>query len=271
MFVPFAVTRPAGTLDSGQQVVYAFDLVTGVKVISYQFGDPYRHDRIGPYALPVTENTYYQTTDFHLVRELYRHVDEGKAEELIPGPEDHWRSRWAQWSMKPPLTYDELRRPYLAGARLGGLEQALKVWLEKVEPRYTDDADYYPKDWNWRTLWVYERDRRCSNSNCKMLLTSPLSREGEHGHTHHIAHVEKDRTHALYNLRLLCKECHAKEHGNKAFQSDGVPLVTFWTYIPARLVAIRVIMLDKYIHLIKEGDVIDIVGGTLRVKSITKI
>jgi hypothetical protein len=80
-------------------------------------------------------------------------------------------------------------------------------------------------------------------------------------------HVGKDRTHALDNLRLLCKECHAKEHGNKTFRSDRVPLVIFWPYLPGRLIAIRVITLAKHINLIKVGDVIDILGGTLGVKA----
>src|SRR5580658_6653614 len=139
---PFAVMQPTGTLDDGQEVVYAFDLISGVKVISYQFGAPYRHDRVEP--LSATDNTYYQTTDFHRVRELYRHVDDGKPEVLISGPENAWRSEWAQWNMKPPLTYDELHRPSLAVDRLGGLEQALRIWLEKAEPRYRNDPHYYP-------------------------------------------------------------------------------------------------------------------------------
>jgi hypothetical protein len=74
MFMPFRVPRPTGIIDSGQEVAYEFDLISGVKVISYQFGAPYRHDRVGPYALPATENMYYDTTDFHLVPELYRHM-----------------------------------------------------------------------------------------------------------------------------------------------------------------------------------------------------
>jgi len=169
--------------------------------------------------------------------------------------------------MKPPLTYDEFHKPSLAVARLHGLEQALRVWLEKVEPKYTNAPNYYPKDWEWRRLWVFERDQRCSNSDCKTPLMSPLSR-GNHGHTHHIEDSGQKRTHALDNLRLLCKECHAKEHGHKTFRPDMVPLATFWTYLPGCLIAIRVITLAKHIDLIKEGNVIDIIGGTLRVKSI---
>jgi HNH endonuclease len=160
--------------------------------------------------------------------------------------------------MKPPLTYDEISTPILAVMRLGGLEPALELWLEKVEPKYTNAPRHYPEDWKWRRIWIHERDRRCCK--CKTPLVSPLS-PGVHGHTHHIEHIGKRRTHALDNLRLLCEGCHAKEHGNKTFNPGSASLVSFWAYRPGSLLAIRAITLEKYIQLVKVGDVIDVVGG----------
>jgi len=122
----FRVDRSTGELDSGEEVIYTSDLASGVKVISHQFGCPYRNEPPERCWPDTAAGPNYTKTDFKYVRELYRYTNDGKREVLIPGPEDEWRSKWAQWNMMPPFTYDEVRRPRFAIARLHGSTPALK-------------------------------------------------------------------------------------------------------------------------------------------------
>jgi hypothetical protein len=241
------VPRAAGALDNGQEITYEFDLISRAKVLHWEYGYPF---------------CGYRYQDFKYVRELYRYTDDDKTKTLVQGPTDKWQSEWAQCNMMPPFTYEELRRPTLAISRLNGSKPALELWLEKIEPRYTNDPDYYPADWKWRVLYVYERDQRCRR--CNALLASPVS-FGEHGHTHHIEDSGGRRTHALDNLLLLCKECHLKQHGKETFQRDYSRYTTF--RVGCRRLggfAIRIILRKKDM-LPNIGDVVDIVGGTLTV------
>jgi hypothetical protein len=165
-FFPRAIQREV-KLDGGIKVSYKFDFVNGAKVLPYHFKHLYRGERL-------EENWPFSTFGINHVRELYRRAEDTKTEVLIPGPEVRWQSRWAQWGALPPFTYDEFYHPRLAVERLGDRgtsKPALEIWHEKVEPKFRHDPSYYPEDWQWRRLWVYERDRRCCK--CKEPLLSP--------------------------------------------------------------------------------------------------
>src|ERR1022692_3060925 len=107
------ITRPTGMLADGQEVTYAFSLISHAKVLEHQFGYPFPG----------------RAKDDFRVRELFRYVGDDKKETLIRDPTDEWRSEWAQWKMMPPLSFEELHQPKLAIIRLHGSEPALKLWL----------------------------------------------------------------------------------------------------------------------------------------------
>src|ERR1700724_4329794 len=114
------IPRTAGILDNGQEIAYKFDLIRRAKVFLWEYGYPF---------------CGYHCEDFKYVRELYRYTDGDKWETLVQGPTDKWQSEWAQCNMMPPFTYEELHQPKLAIRRLDGSKPALKLWLEKIEPR----------------------------------------------------------------------------------------------------------------------------------------
>jgi hypothetical protein len=159
-------------LDGGIKVIYRFDLFSGARVIPRQFGHQYHGQRL--------INCWPSTaTDIKYVRELYRH---DTREILIRDPSLEWQSKWATWGILPPFTYEEIRDPRLALSRLYArwddtirILRLLRIWQEKVEPRYISDPRYYPEDWQWRRLWMYYHHRgQCCM--CKTPLVSPLKR-----------------------------------------------------------------------------------------------
>ncbi|WP_197054398.1 HNH endonuclease [Nitrosococcus oceani] len=82
---------------------------------------------------------------------------------------------------------------------------------EKVTPIY----DYfltYPPDWEERREKVAHRDgEHCSR--CK--IWSRL-------HLHHIRPLSKGGPNKIENLKLLCENCHSREHGGRDFSGEFV-------------------------------------------------
>lgn len=128
-------------------------------------------------------------------------------------------------NQKRPFTQDEFINPELA-VRKHGLREALSIYRDLVEERYTDDYSQrgYPKDWKWRKFFVYHRDNgQCQGQNFtnrngrrRHLLRLDLARPSEWT-AHHIKHLEQGGNHALENLALLCWPCHHKEHPDKNY------------------------------------------------------
>jgi hypothetical protein len=110
-----------------------------------------------------------------------------------------------------PFPNDEFYDPELAIRRLGK-DQALHIYETKVEPWYTiDSPNGHPKDWAWRRIFVYHRDKGTCQK-CDKLHAPDRGWD-----LHHIIHRGNGGNHALSNLRLLCSwPCHIPgEHPNK--------------------------------------------------------
>ena len=68
----------------------------------------------------------------------------------------------------------------------------------------------YPPDWEERRKQVVERDSdQCSKCGNRNYL-----------HLHHIKPLSKGGNNKIINLRLLCENCHSKEHGGRDFSGE---------------------------------------------------
>lgn len=74
----------------------------------------------------------------------------------------------------------------------------------------------YPPDWEERRNIVIERD----SDHC--------SKCGHHGHLHlhHIKPLSIGGNNKISNLKLLCEDCHSKEHGGRDFSGEFDPSET---------------------------------------------
>ena len=68
----------------------------------------------------------------------------------------------------------------------------------------------YPPDWEERRRQVVERDGdQCSKCG-----------KGRYLHLHHIKPLSKGGSNKITNLKLLCKNCHSKDHGGRDFSGE---------------------------------------------------
>jgi hypothetical protein len=111
---------------------------------------------------------------------------------------------------------DELLEEPLLAYRLYGNE-TLDIWFESIEHLYREDRSIsimgragYPKDWLWRKEWL-KRKRKELCEWCKKRVDG----SSRSLHVHHINTIAEGGTHDLWNLQLLCRECHEKAHGSK--------------------------------------------------------
>ena len=120
----------------------------------------------------------------------------------------------SRFNSRHPFTLDEFRNPQLAINRYG-VDEALRLYKDFVEPLYVDDGlPGLPRDWAWRKLVVYERDK----AQCQRCAR----RRPQVWDAHHILHRGDGGNHAIDNLELLCRfPCHRQEHpgvsGNDAW------------------------------------------------------
>ena len=89
----------------------------------------------------------------------------------------------------------------------------LKGKLESQQAVAAAVYDYllsYPPDWSIRRRKVIERDgEHCSKC-----------RTGGRLHLHHVSPLSRGGDNKISNLKLLCENCHSKEHGGRAFSDE---------------------------------------------------
>ena len=106
---------------------------------------------------------------------------------------------------------------------IADIEKETTIIQEKIEKLSRDlvslnassarNYDYfltYPPDWEARRKQVVERDNdQCSKCGSLNNL-----------HLHHIKPLSKGGNNKIANLRLLCENCHSKEHGGRDFSGE---------------------------------------------------
>ena len=87
---------------------------------------------------------------------------------------------------------------------------SLSTELSRVKSKLTSIYDYYltyPPDWPERRQQVVNRDgEQCSVCGNYYRL-----------HLHHVSPLSKGGSNKIFNLKILCEDCHSKAHGRQGF------------------------------------------------------
>ena len=93
---------------------------------------------------------------------------------------------------------------------------SLSTELPRVKSKLTSIYDYYltyPPDWSERRQQVVNRDgEQCS-----------VCGNYYHLHLHHVSPLSKGGSNKIFNLKVLCKDCHSKVHGGRDFSGVFTP------------------------------------------------
>jgi hypothetical protein len=104
-----------------------------------------------------------------------------------------------------------LASPTSALAQWG--KAAWEGWLAHTEPRLRTSRGY-PADWEWRRLYVLERDnRKCIECGAGGTREQDL-------HVHHVIPLSIGGNNDLGNLVALCLFCHDKKHPGGTLKSS---------------------------------------------------
>jgi hypothetical protein len=111
---------------------------------------------------------------------------------------------------EPKIEFTELQTSL---AREESAFSQAKKSLTIMESKISSIYDYfltYPPDWDKRKKTVIQRDgKMCDKCRSSLIL-----------HLHHLKPLSKGGSNKVQNLKLLCENCHSKEHGGRDFSSQ---------------------------------------------------